>query len=324
MSDLSLSQKVEYNKYVSAGRSLYTVHDYHGALDSFRRAFVLFPEKSVQRRIYQLEVLLKKQWEKNHEMSYSPIPILKKIRPTCSEQPPNQDEIFPPGLSPSRLGSRGTLTRKLLSDDNVSDGQYKLDISTPVAVSDAISKKLSSHGFHKRDLLLSFPNTQGSQEIDQDSCFLSGTPQRNNKDLSISKPEIAGNVVPQSTFRKTFYSKSQPRLYCTDLDYNIDERGQMATLPGEFKLPLTLYNQLHWYQKQGVAWMWSLHPYFQTWCTSVLFSGKSSSIDDVEDVRNMELKSGSDTFREAHHIEPFQIPEFSGGILADDMGLGKT
>lgn len=41
--------------------------------------------------------------------------------------------------------------------------------------------------------------------------------------------------------------------------YTISSNGKWASLPGGFRLPYKLFDQLYSYQRQGVAWMWSLH-----------------------------------------------------------------
>ena len=77
----------------------------------------------------------------------------------------------------------------------------------------------------------------------------------------------------------------------------------MATLPGGFGLPRKLFDSLYAYQREGVAWMWSLH------ADSGVPAGS--------------LGRGATTAAPAAPLPPTATGgKICGGILADDMGLG--
>jgi SNF2 family DNA or RNA helicase len=80
------------------------------------------------------------------------------------------------------------------------------------------------------------------------------------------------------------------------------EDAKWARLPGAFKLPRKLFDQLYPYQREGVAWMWSLH-------------GESP-------VAAGSLGRGGEGCAAARPAAGGA--KAAGGILADDMGLGKT
>ena len=86
-------------------------------------------------------------------------------------------------------------------------------------------------------------------------------------------------------------------------------------LPGGFKLPRTLYDTLYPYQREGVAWMWSLHE-------------SSPAVAGSLGRRTERAGAGTPAPMPAAVSRALQGVEQSdklcGGILADDMGLGKT
>lgn len=71
------------------------------------------------------------------------------------------------------------------------------------------------------------------------------------------------------------------------LTYTVMEGDTLASLPGGFGVPMAIYNKLYSYQRDGLAWMWSLHASCPT--------GPSE--------------------------ETGRGDRACGGILADDMGL---
>ena len=81
-----------------------------------------------------------------------------------------------------------------------------------------------------------------------------------------------------------------------------------ARLPGSFKLPRKLFDLLYPYQRDGVAWMWSLH------AEAPVPPGALGRADP--------LYAPHATAAGLRNDEPPR--KVSGGILADDMGLGKT
>lgn len=85
------------------------------------------------------------------------------------------------------------------------------------------------------------------------------------------------------------------------------EQG-VYTLPGGLRMPAHAWEKLYHYQRQGVAWMWSLHP--------------SSRIDSLA-MDQATLGPGVGP-RAQVDDGPEVVRSRAGGILADDMGLGKT
>jgi hypothetical protein len=87
--------------------------------------------------------------------------------------------------------------------------------------------------------------------------------------------------------------------------------AKYASLPGGFRLPLALFQQLYPYQRHGVAWMWSLH----TQCPEPAGAlGRTEESSSSAAAPQLPVPSSASA----------SAPKLSGGILADDMGLGKT
>ena len=93
-----------------------------------------------------------------------------------------------------------------------------------------------------------------------------------------------------------------------------------ATLPGGFSLPINLYERLFPYQREGIAWMWSLH------AESPVPSGSLGRCSERRTAGG--ASRGSASLREENISASLAAVSLenkvAGGILADDMGLGKT
>lgn len=89
--------------------------------------------------------------------------------------------------------------------------------------------------------------------------------------------------------------------------------NKYATLPGGFKLPRKLFDALYGYQRDGVSWMWSIHPESPMQAGSL---GKN-------EYNEAAAASAPSTAAAAAAVAAMG-PKIAGGILADDMGLGKT
>lgn len=85
-----------------------------------------------------------------------------------------------------------------------------------------------------------------------------------------------------------------------------------ASLPGGFTLPINLYDRLFPYQREGIAWMWSLH---------AGSPAPAGSLGRFTERQTAGGALGSATVRES--LSALSLPK-GFGCLCDDMGLGKT
>lgn len=330
--DLSTEEKKRFNGFVQKGRAFHAEHDYKNALDQFQSAHAIYPEQSIQRRIYQLQILLNKAPSTEAAGLFSPIQVAKKSRPTSAFRH-GQDVAANHTNHSSSLQNEITTTTVPRNPSQVRQSTYTLDISSPVTVSQAIADKLSFHGFHG-------PISREKDFDNEDNCTDCGL---DDVEPSRTLPKKASNKNKKPNMEKKVGVCISPERHkptampfesqhCMHLQFSLDETRDSATLLGNFPLPSKLYSQLHPHQKEGVAWMWSLHPSFQSWYKANYDSRQErrqglsiapSDSDSVsqKDSRTVDLGAGG---IDSAITNGFRVPEFSGGILADDMGLGKT
>jgi SNF2 family DNA or RNA helicase len=110
-------------------------------------------------------------------------------------------------------------------------------------------------------------------------------------------------------------SPSPPPAH-TDADgWRTAADSKWARLPGGFKLSRKLYDSLYAYQREGVAWMWSLHE---------ACPAPSGSLGRGTE-RLGAGGGGAPCTPSCAAAALGALPrKLCGGILADDMGLGQT